>query len=328
MWDWQVWAMSGLAVAALGLGTAGWWQLTGQGRVRRRLDRWSSVADDALQAMGTASTAWRRLARWTAPLRRLAEPRRPPTEGPQANTVTEGLEGPLLRFAQAGLRHRQAVAAYFGLKALIALALPLAGLALITVTGWPLRGAAAPVALLLLAALGYYGPNVWLARRIQRRQRLIFESFPDALDLMTVCVEAGLGTEAALLRVSQDLALQSPELAEELRLVHLELRAGASREAALRHLAARTGVEEIDGFVTLLLQAERFGTPMAQALRVHAQALRTLRRQRAEEAAAQIALKLLFPLIFCIFPSLMVVLMGPAMIQIHRVLLPSMAGTG
>jgi len=158
------------------------------------------------------------------------------------------------------------------------------------------------------------------------RQREIFEAFPDALDLMTVCVEAGLGTEAAMLRVADDLQLKSPVLADELHLVNLELRAGADRERALRNLAIRTGVEEVDGFVAMISQAERFGTSIAASLRVHAEMLRTRRRQRAEEAAAKIALKLLFPLIFCIFPSLMVVLMGPAMIQIYRVLLPTMAG--
>jgi tight adherence protein C len=321
----------GLVVAAVGLGLAGWWHITGQGRLRQRLDRWSASLDGGLEGESVASAPWRWLADLTRPLRQWAEPRPPKEEGrsaiepPGAEGIVAGMA---LRFAQAGLRHRQAVAAYFGVKALMALALPMAGLAVITATGVPLRGAAAPAALLLLASVGYYGPNAWLSRRIRLRQRRIFEAFPDALDLMTVCVEAGLGTEAALLRVAQDLALQSPDLADELRLVNLELRAGAGREAALRRLAQRTGVEEVDAFVTLLLQAERFGTPMAQALRVHAQSLRTLRRQRAEEAAAKIALKLLFPLIFCIFPSLMVVLMGPAMIQIHRVLLPSMAGSG
>ncbi|MGI9152253.1 MAG: type II secretion system F family protein, partial [Rubrivivax sp.] len=167
-------------------------------------------------------------------------------------------------------------------------------------------------------------PNLLLGRAVRRRQREIFESFPDALDLMTVCVEAGLGTEAAMVRVADDLQIRCPALAEELRLVNLELRAGADRERALRHLALRTGVEEVDGFVSMINQAERFGTSIAASLRVHADMLRTVRRQRAEEAAAKIALKLLFPLIFCIFPSLMVVLMGPAMIQIYRVLLPSM----
>ena len=180
--------------------------------------------------------------------------------------------------------------------------------------------------MLALAALGYYGPNLVLSRLVMVRQREIFESFPDALDLMTVCVEAGLGTEAAMMRVAEDMRLKSPALADELRIVNLELRAGADRERALRNLAIRTGVEEVDSFVTMISQAERFGTSIAASLRVHSEMLRTRRRQRAEEAAAKIALKLLFPLIFCIFPSLMVVLMGPAMIQIYRVLLPTMGG--
>jgi tight adherence protein C len=144
--------------------------------------------------------------------------------------------------------------------------------------------------------------------------------------MMTVCMEAGLGTEAALTKVAEEIVHKSPILSDELRLVNLELRAGAPRDRALRNLAIRTGVEEVDGFVSMIIQAERFGTSIAQALRVHADMLRTRRRQRAEEAAAKIALKLLFPLIFCIFPSLMLVLMGPAMIQIYRVLLPTMAG--
>jgi tight adherence protein C len=130
------------------------------------------------------------------------------------------------------------------------------------------------------------------------------------------------------MRVAEDMEFKSPVLSEEMRLVNLELRAGADRERALRNLAARTGVDEVDGFVTMISQAERFGTSIAASLRVHADMLRTRRRQKAEEAAAKIALKLLFPLIFCIFPSLMVVLMGPAMIQIYRVLLPTFAGNG
>ena len=143
---------------------------------------------------------------------------------------------------------------------------------------------------------------------------------------MTVCVEAGLGTEAAMMRVAKDMQVKSPALGDEMRLVNLELRAGGDRERALRNLAFRTGVDEIDGFVSMINQAERFGTSIAASLRIQSDLLRTRRRQRAEEAAAKIALKLLFPLIFCIFPSLMVVLMGPAMIQVYRVMLPAMAG--
>lgn len=231
-----------------------------------------------------------------------------------------------LRFAHAGIRNANAASAFFGIKTLLTLGLPLLTFALLTLSGSPLKGNTLLLVMLALAALGYYGPNLVLSHLVMVRQREIFESFPDALDLMTVCVEAGLGTEAAMMRVADDLQFKSPALAEEMRLVNLELRAGAVRERALRNLAIRTGVEEVDGFVTMISQAERFGTSIAASLRIHADLLRTRRRQRAEEAAAKIALKLLFPLIFCIFPSLMVVLMGPAMIQIYRVLLPTMGG--
>ena len=231
-----------------------------------------------------------------------------------------------LRFAHAGIRNAAAAPAFFGVKTLLTLGLPLLGFVLLTLSGSPLTGNTLLFAMLALAALGYYGPNLVLSQRVAARQRDIFESFPDALDLMTVCVEAGLGTKAAMMRVAEDLQFKSPALADELRIVNLELRAGADRERALRNLAIRTGVEEVDGFVSMISQAERFGTSIAASLRIHSDMLRTRRRQRAEEAAAKIALKLLFPLIFCIFPSLMVVLMGPAMIQIYRVLLPSMGG--
>jgi tight adherence protein C len=147
----------------------------------------------------------------------------------------------------------------------------------------------------------------------------VFENLPDAIDLMMVCIEAGLGLDAAIARVAQEMRLKSDLLADELHLVGLELRAGSTRERALRNLALRTGVEEVDGLVTMLVQADRFGTSIADSLRVHADMLRTRRRQRAEEAAAKIAVKLLFPLIFCIFPSLMLVLLGPAFIAIYRI---------
>jgi tight adherence protein C len=231
-----------------------------------------------------------------------------------------------MRFMHAGIRSAAAAPAFFGIKTVLTLGLPIVGFALFAMTGSTPKGNNLMLVMLLLAAAGYYGPNLVLSRMVFYRQREIFEAFPDALDLMTVCVEAGLGTEAAMMRVAEDMQLKSPALAEEMRLVNLELRAGADRERALRNLAFRTGVEEVDGFVTMINQAERFGTSIAASLRIHSEMLRTRRRQRAEEAAAKIALKLLFPLIFCIFPSLMVVLMGPAMIQIYRILLPTMGG--
>jgi tight adherence protein C len=229
-----------------------------------------------------------------------------------------------LRFVHAGIRNATAPVAFFGIKTVLTLGLPVVTTVALALSGSHTTGNGLLTLALLSAAIGYYAPNIWLARRVAARQREILDSFPDALDLMTVCVEAGLGTESALTRVAEDIQLKSRTLAEELRLVNLELRAGADRERALRNLAIRTGVDEVDGFVTMISQAERFGTSIAASLRVHSDMLRTRRRQRAEETAAKISLKLLFPLIFCIFPSLMVVLMGPAMIQIYRVMLTAM----
>jgi tight adherence protein C len=271
--------------------------------------------------VGRQLPAKSRLLDWVANATRPISKLSMPEEGFEKSSIR-------LRFVHAGIRNATAAAAFFGIKTLLTLGLPLLGFVALTLSGSPLKGNTLLLAMLVLAAAGYYGPNMVLSHLVMVRQRDIFESFPDALDLMTVCVEAGLGTEAAMMRVADDLQFKSPALADEMRLVNLELRAGADRERALRNLAIRTGVEEVDGFVTMISQAERFGTSIAASLRIHAEMLRTRRRQRAEEAAAKIALKLLFPLIFCIFPSLMVVLMGPAMIQIYRVLLPSMSGGG
>jgi tight adherence protein C len=232
-----------------------------------------------------------------------------------------------IHFMHAGLRHRSAPALFFTAKSVLAIGLPL--LVFFALVG---AGAANDTDLLLLwllgaATLGYYLPNLVLNKLIAHRQREIFESFPDALDLMTVCVEAGLAMDAALARVAAEIGLKSAVLGDELNLVTLELGAGRTKERALRNLALRTGVEDVEALVLMLIQSERFGTSIAASLRVQSEQLRTKRRQRAEEQAAKIALKLLFPLIFCIFPSLMLVLLGPALIQIYRVLLPSMSGS-
>lgn len=273
-----------------------------------------------LAARGTGeSPAKARLLKWVAAATRPVSKLSMPEEGFEKSSVK-------LRFVHAGIRGSTAAPTFFGIKTILTLGLPLLGFVFLTAVGSTLKGNSLLLAMLGLATAGYYGPNMVLSHMVKTRQREIFESFPDALDLMTVCVEAGLGTEAAMMRVADDLQFKSPALADELRIVNLELRAGADRERALQNLAIRTGVEEVDGFVTMTNQAERFGTSIAASLRIHSQMLRTRRRQRAEEAAAKIGLKLLFPLIFCIFPSLMVVLMGPAMIQIYRVLLPTMGG--
>ncbi len=230
------------------------------------------------------------------------------------------------RFIHAGFRGDNAPQVFYGVKTLLTFLLPVLFMLYSGVRSVPLENQTMMLWIFALAGAGYYLPNAYLARRIFVRKREVFENLPDAIDLMMICVEAGLGMDAAIARVAQEIRLKSEILADEMHLVGLELRAGATRERALRNLALRTGVEEVDLLVTMLVQADRFGTSIADSLRVHADSLRTKRRQRAEEAAAKIPVKLLFPLIFCIFPSMLLVLLGPAFISIYRVLLPTMGG--
>jgi tight adherence protein C len=230
------------------------------------------------------------------------------------------------RFANAGMRSEVAPAIYFAAKTLLALVLPALALLGVTLFAGPDAQKFLLMATLLMAALGFYLPNVVLSRLVEKRQRSLFEDLPDALDLMTVCVEAGLGLDAAMQRVAEEIGVKSHALKEELELVLLELRAGAGRDRALRNLALRTGIEDIDTLTSMLIQADRFGTSVGDSLRVFIDTLRTKRRMRAEEQAAKIALKLLFPLMFCIFPTLIMVLIGPAAMQVARQLLPTMGG--
>jgi tight adherence protein C len=282
--------------------------------VRNRLD---AVIGRPAVAPGSQEGEWlARIVKLTGPLARLSLP----DEGWETSSLR-------MRFMNAGLRSALAPAIFFAAKTTLAAGLPLVLFLGLTTSGASYGTNALLFWLLLTAGIGYYLPNIILRNLIARRQREVFETFPDALDLMTVCVEAGLGLDAALARVANEISLKSEVLAEELQLVTLELRAGSSKEKALRNLALRTGVQDVDALVAMLIQAERFGTSIADSLRIQSDMLRTKRRQRAEEQAAKIALKLLFPLIFFIFPSLLVVLMGPAFIQIYRVLLPTMTGT-
>lgn len=229
------------------------------------------------------------------------------------------------RFLGAGLRSPSAPAVYFLAKASLALALPGALFLYFLWSGKHFPAAPLVASFVLLAAIGYFLPNATLSRLIEHRQRELFEVFPDALDLMRVCVESGLSLDASIERVGKEMAFESPVLTDELHLVSLELRAGASRAEALRHFALRVGLEDIDALVSMLVQADRFGTSITEALRVHSEALRTKRKLAAEERAAKLPVKLLFPLVFCIFPALLAVLLGPAVISIARGL-PRMFG--
>jgi len=177
-----------------------------------------------------------------------------------------------------------------------------------------------------LLGFGYYAPDLWLMYRTRTRQRQIFDSFPNALDLMRVCISAGLGLDAAIDRVGKELKIESKALAEEFHTLNLELRTGATHESALRNLATRTGVEDISALVGMLIQTEHFGTSVAEALRVHADGLRNKRALRAQESAAKIPVKLTIPMILCIFPALMVVVLGPALLSISGIMFPAMTG--
>lgn len=179
---------------------------------------------------------------------------------------------------------------------------------------------------LLVATCGYYAPLLWLKLAIGRRKDAIQRAIPDALDLMVVCVEAGLGLDQAIGRVGDEVKYAHPALCDELGVLALELRTGVQRQEALRNLASRTDLEEVSSLVAILIQTDRFGTSIGQALRVQADAMRTKRRLRAEEMAAKLPVKLLFPLIFFIFPSLFVVTVGPAVIRMIRILLPALSG--
>lgn len=230
----------------------------------------------------------------------------------------EGWEKSALRtrFMNAGWRSASAPTLYFAAKTVLVLFGPCIA-ALVLIQFFPaMTGRRFMTVLLVTGGFGYYLPNFLLEQTAKRRQRDIFETIPDALDLLTVCVEAGLSLERGLLKVAGEIHIKSVVVAQELQLVLMEVRAGFTKEKALRNFALRSGVEDVDTLVAMLIQSERFGTSMGASLRVYSDNLRSKRRLLAEDAAAKIALKLLFPLIFFIFPTLLIVLVGPAGIQI------------
>jgi tight adherence protein C len=220
-----------------------------------------------------------------------------------------------LRLVQAGYRNSEALPVFLGIR--IGCALVLFALFMTPLVLKPSLGLA-----LALAGFGYVFPAMVLARLAKRRQHRIRLSLADALDLMVVSVEAGLGLDQALARVAAELAFAHPDLSSELRLVNLELLAGTGRPTALRNLADRTGVDDLSSLVAMLVQTDKFGTSVAHSLRVFSDTLRTKRRQRAEEAAAKTGVKMVFPLVVCIFPAIWVVTLGPAAIKFVQVLGP------
>jgi tight adherence protein C len=226
------------------------------------------------------------------------------------------------RLVTAGFRRQEAPAMFQGVRMGLALLLPfgfMVGQLFVRISAMEVM-----VGNLALAAVGFYLPVLYLHLRIRKRQRRIARALPNTLDMIVVCVEAGLGLDAAVQRVGEEMESASPEICEELRLTSLELRAGKSRIEAFRNIGIRTGVDEVKALAALLVQTDRFGTSVANALRVHADGTRVKRRQKLEEEAAKTSVKLIFPLILFIFPSILVVMVGPAILQIARVLLPAL----
>jgi tight adherence protein C len=225
-----------------------------------------------------------------------------------------------LLMIRAGYRSPEALLAMRGVKLLF----PIVTLAAVYFSGaYRLNAFLIPVVAL---ALGYLLPDMWLTWRVSVRTHRLRKALPDALDLLVICVEAGLGLDQAVLKVSQDMKIAHPDLSEELQFVNLEMRIGRTRIEALRELARRTGLDDIKALVAMLIQTERFGTSVAQSLRVYSDDMRVKRRQRAEEMSAKTSVKMVPPLVFFIFPALMVVILGPAVIAIMRQLGPAFAG--
>lgn len=224
------------------------------------------------------------------------------------------------KLARAGLRSKDAVLVFYGVQVSVCLAL----LVSFVVTGMLARN---PALYVLLSVLGGAAlPDIWLARRTARRQLDIQNSLPDAMDLAVISIEAGLGLDQILLRVGQEFATAHPVLSEEFRLHNIEMNLGRSRVQAFRNLAERTGVDDLRSLVAILIQTDRFGTSIADSLRTFSETLRTKRHQRAEERAAKLPVKMIVPMVLFIFPSVGVVILGPAVLSILTSLLPALTG--
>jgi len=242
---------------------------------------------------------------------------------PKDQAVTTRLRASL---ATAGYRSPRAIVVFLGTRIFLAI---LFGLAFLVFGSDLMQGKDPmyfPLVMIGVMVAGFYGPQLWLSNTINKRKERLVNGFPDALVLMVVCVEAGLGLDQAISRVGHEVKQGHPDLGDEFILLNLELRAGLSREQGLRNLVSRTDLDDIRSLVALLIQTDRFGTSIGQALRVHSDSMRLKRRLKAEERGAQLPVKLMIPLILFIFPALMVVIIGPGAISLFRNLMPAMGG--
>jgi len=226
------------------------------------------------------------------------------------------------RLIRAGMRQENALKILYGAKLILGVLLPV--LVFLAVSNTQMDPANKMIAVLGGLVCGFFGPNEYVRMAAKRRQKQVHRGLANALDLMVVCVESGLGLDQAILQVAKELDKAHPEISEEFSIVNLELKAGKRRAESLRNLADRTGVEDLKKLVAVLIQADRFGTGISQSLRAHSDYMRVQARQIAEEKAAKLGVKLVFPIFFCILPSLFVVTVGPVAMKIVRELLPMM----
>jgi tight adherence protein C len=224
------------------------------------------------------------------------------------------------RLIRAGYRNPNALRVLYGAKFVMAILIPVISFGLIAGTTWD--AANKFIAILASVAIGFFAPNEYVRAVASRRQKQIRRALPNALDLLVVSVESGLGLDQAVVQVAKELENAHPEISEEFSLTNLELKAGKRRIEALRNLAERTNVDDLKKLVAVLIQADRFGTSVAATLRNHAEFMRVQARQVAEEKAAKLGVKLVFPIFFCILPSLFVVTVGPMAVKVVRELIP------
>lgn len=244
-----------------------------------------------------------------------------PDQATESVSPTQALRQRLL---SAGISSSQAPVLFQATQVLLGLLFPFIMAVVLWVERPALQTASQFILLLLTGMVGYHLPRAWLERRIRHRQTALFRHFPDALDLMRMCIQAGLGLDASIDRVGRETRLSCPALSEEFAMTGYELRAGAARAQALRHLAQRIDLRDVHAWVNTVIQSDRFGTSLSESLQVYAQTLRHKRKLMAQEAAAKLPIKLLIPLVFCLFPGLLVVLLGPAIINIATHLLPAL----
>lgn len=287
------------------VGGSGYWLFGFMSPARRRL---REIADPEGRVTSSERREGAFTVRWAEPLAKVLLP----PEGWRRSRMKS-------RLVQAGLRGKNALTWLLTSKLIGAFVLPLLIVLPLLLLGMFGEKPTVGVALMTAAALiGFLGPDWFVQHKLEQRQLLVIEGFPDALDMLVVCVEAGLSLDAAVQRVSREMKTPHPALAEEMQLVSLELRAGKSRDDALKGLADRTGVHDINALVSILIQAEHFGTSIASSLREHADDMRLVRIQRAREKAAKLPVKLIFPVVLFIFPALFLVILGPAVVRIFK----------